>query len=67
MRGGEVDAIVFVLDAARKLAFPLPMAAAAHQLYLGTAALGHGAEDDAAVVKYYAALAGLSLPEKAAP
>ncbi len=56
-----------VLDAARKLAFPLPMAAAAHQLYLGTAALGHGGEDDAAVVKYYAALAGLTLPEKAAP
>jgi 3-hydroxyisobutyrate dehydrogenase len=51
-----------VLDAARKLAFPLPMAAAAHQLYLATAAMGHGAEDDAAVVKYYAALAGLSLP-----
>ena len=52
-----------VLDAARKLAFPLPMAAAAHQLYLATAAMGHGAEDDAAVVKYYAALAGLELPE----
>ncbi len=51
-----------VLDAARKLAFPLPMAAAAHQLYLATAAMGHGAEDDAAVVKYYAALAGLELP-----
>jgi len=51
-----------VLDAARKLAFPLPMAAAAHQLYLATAAMGHGAEDDSAVVKYYAALAGLALP-----
>ena len=38
------------------------LAAAAHQLYLATAAMGHGAEDDAAVVKYYAALAGLSLP-----
>ena len=31
-----------VLDAARKLAFPLPLAAAAHQLYLATAAAGHG-------------------------
>ena len=51
-----------VLDAARQLKFPLPLAAAAHQLYLATAAMGHGAEDDAAVVKYYAALAGLSLP-----
>jgi 3-hydroxyisobutyrate dehydrogenase len=51
-----------VLDAARKLAFPLPLAASAHQLYLATAAMGHGAEDDSAVVKYYAALAGLELP-----
>lgn len=56
-----------VLDAARKLAFPLPLAATAHQLYLATAALGHGGEDDAAVVKYYAALAGLELPTKDAP
>lgn len=52
-----------VLDAARQLKFPLPLAAAAHQLYLATAAMGHGAEDDSAVVKYYAALAGLKLPE----
>ncbi len=51
-----------VLDAARKLQFPLPLAASAHQLYLATAAMGHGAEDDSAVVKYYAALAGLELP-----
>jgi L-threonate 2-dehydrogenase len=51
-----------VLDAARQLKFPLPLAAAAHQLYLSTAAMGLGAEDDSAVVKYYAALAGLELP-----
>lgn len=51
-----------VLDAARQLKFPLPLASAAHQLYLATAAMGHGAEDDAAVVKYYATLAGLDLP-----
>lgn len=56
-----------VLDAARKLAFPLPLAAAAHQLYLATAAAGHGNEDDAAVVKFYAGLAGLELPQKASP
>ncbi|MEO6409827.1 MAG: L-threonate dehydrogenase [Burkholderiaceae bacterium] len=55
-----------VLDAARKLSFPLPLAAAAHQLYLATAAAGHGLEDDAAVVKFYAALAGLELPRPAA-
>jgi putative dehydrogenase len=51
-----------VLDAARKMAFPLPLAASAHQLYLAASAMGHGGEDDAAVVKYYAALAGLRLP-----
>jgi L-threonate 2-dehydrogenase len=51
-----------VLDAARKLAFPLPLASSAHQLYLATAAMGLGGEDDSAVVKYYANLAGLSLP-----
>lgn len=51
-----------VLDAARKLQFPLPLAAQAHQLYLATAAAGHGGEDDSAVVKFYAELAGLTLP-----
>jgi putative dehydrogenase len=51
-----------VLDAARAMKFPLPLAAAAHQLYLSTAAMGLGAEDDSAVIKYYAALAGLDLP-----
>jgi L-threonate 2-dehydrogenase len=56
-----------VLDAARKLQFPLPLAAAAHQLYLATAAAGHGGEDDAAVVKFYAALAGLELPGSTPP
>lgn len=51
-----------VLDAARKLAFPLPMASAAHQLYLASAAAGRGNEDDSAVVKFYADLAGIELP-----
>ena len=51
-----------MLDAARKLAVPLPLAAAAHQLYLGTAGAGHGAEDDSAVIKLYAALTGITLP-----
>jgi len=53
-----------VLDTAKKFAFPLPLTAAAHQLYLAAAAQGHGLEDDAAVVKVYAALAGLELPKK---
>jgi 3-hydroxyisobutyrate dehydrogenase len=51
-----------VLDTARKLSFPLPLAATAQQLYLATAAAGHGAEDDAAVIKFYAELAGIELP-----
>ncbi|MBW6495267.1 MAG: NAD-binding protein [Burkholderiaceae bacterium] len=51
-----------VLDAAHNLKFPLPLAAAAHQLYLATAAMGLGGADDSSVVKYYAALAGLDLP-----
>ena len=54
-----------VLDAARAMKFPLPLAAAAHQLYLATAAMGLGGQDDAAVVKYYATLAGLELPSAA--
>ena len=54
-----------VLDAARKLSFPLPLASAAHQLYLATAAAGHGAEDDSAVIKFYSELAGIELPKAA--
>ena len=30
-----------VLDAARRLTFPLPLTAAAHQMYLATSAHGH--------------------------
>lgn len=52
-----------VLDAARALGFPLPLAASAHQLYLATAAAGHGAADDSSVIKFYAQLAGLELPQ----
>jgi 3-hydroxyisobutyrate dehydrogenase len=50
-----------VLDSGRELRFPLPLAAAAHQLFLGAAASGHGSEDDAAVVKVYEAIAGISI------
>ena len=55
-----------VLDTAKKFAFPLPLTAAAHQLYLAAAAQGHGLEDDSSVVKVYAALAGLDLPKEPA-
>ena len=53
-----------VLDHARALGFPLPLAAAAHQLFLGAAALGHGGRDDAFVIRVWEALAGIELPER---
>ena len=53
-----------VLDAGKQQRFPLPLAAAAHQQFLAAAAAGYGREDDAAVIKVYADLAGLQLPEK---
>jgi 3-hydroxyisobutyrate dehydrogenase len=40
----------------------LPIGAAARQSFIATSALGHGQEDDAAVAKYYARVAGVELP-----
>jgi putative dehydrogenase len=55
-----------VLDQARALTFPLPMASAAHQLFLAAAAGGHGGRDDAFVIRVWQALAGIALPEGSA-
>jgi L-threonate 2-dehydrogenase len=52
-----------VLDQARALTFPLPMAAAAHQLFLAAAAHGEGAKDDSFVIRVWQALAGIELPK----
>ncbi len=52
-----------VLDQARGLQFPLPLAAAAHQLFLAAAAAGHGARDDAFVIRVWEALSGIELPK----
>jgi putative dehydrogenase len=52
-----------VLDQARALTFPLPMASAAHQLFLAAAAAGHGARDDAFVIRVWEELAGITLPK----
>ncbi len=52
-----------VLDQARALSFPLPMAAAAHQLFLAAAAHGEGAKDDVFVIRVWQALAGIDLPK----
>ena len=51
-----------VLDQARALTFPLPMASAAHQLVLAAAANGQGGKDDAFVIRVWQALAGIALP-----
>ena len=51
-----------VLDQARTLTFPLPMASAAHQLFLAAAAHGEGGKDDAFVIRVWQALTGIALP-----
>jgi 3-hydroxyisobutyrate dehydrogenase-like beta-hydroxyacid dehydrogenase len=55
-----------VLDQARALTFPLPLASAAHQLFLAAAANGQGACDDAFVIRVWQALTGIALPQKPA-
>ena len=59
-----VKDLAIVLDQARALTFPLPMASAAHQLFLAAAANGQGAKDDAFVIRVWQALAGIQLPER---
>jgi putative dehydrogenase len=51
-----------VLDQARALTFPLPMASSAHQLFLAAAAMGQGARDDAFVIRVWEKLTGIGLP-----
>ena len=46
---------------------PVPVAGAALQMYLMTAAAGMGKEDDASVARLYARIAGLALPGAAVP
>lgn len=48
-----------VLDYAKKSVFPLPLSAAAHQMFMQASAAGHGGEDDSAVVKIFP---GIDLP-----
>ena len=52
-----------VLDTAKKSAFPLPLTATAHQMFLAAAAAGRGGEDDSAVIKNFP---GIELPQKKA-
>ncbi|HTT36435.1 MAG TPA: L-threonate dehydrogenase [Burkholderiales bacterium] len=53
-----------VLDTGKKLTFPLPLTATAHQMFLMAGAAGHGSEDDTAVVKVFQHLSGIALPAK---
>jgi L-threonate 2-dehydrogenase len=52
-----------VLEAGKKQSFPLPLSAAAHQMFLMAAAAGHGREDDSAVIKIFP---GVELPRSKA-
>ena len=49
-------------DLARSVAFPTPLAAQAHQLFVSARAQGHGGVDDAFVIRAYQALSGIRLP-----
>ena len=51
-----------VLETGKREGFPLPVSAAAHQQFLAAKAMGLGREDDAAVIKVFAELAGIELP-----
>lgn len=48
-----------VLDTARTSKFPLPLSAAAHQMFMMASTAGHGGEDDSAVIKIFP---GIELP-----
>jgi 3-hydroxyisobutyrate dehydrogenase len=51
-----------VVDMARASRFPVPVAGAALQMFLMTAAAGMGRDDDSSVARLYATIAGLDLP-----
>ena len=53
-----------VLETGKEIRFPLPLSAAAHQLFLMAAAAGLGQEDDAAVVKVFEQLANITVSRK---
>jgi putative dehydrogenase len=55
-----------IQDMARKARFPVPVAAAALQMYLATSGAGMGQADDASLARTYAALSGTTLPGPAA-
>ncbi len=52
-----VKDLALVMDAGRGAKMGLPLAAAAHQLFLDASGMGHGHEDDSQVIETYRALA----------
>lgn len=54
-----------IQDMARSAKFPVPVAAAALQMFLMTSGSGMGREDDASVARLYARMTGTSLPGEA--
>jgi 3-hydroxyisobutyrate dehydrogenase len=52
-----------VQDMARNAKFPVPLSAAALQMFLMASASGMGRDDDIAVAKFYAQVAGAPLPD----
>lgn len=56
-----------VQDMVRAERFPAPIAAAALQMYLASAGLGFGRDDDSSVARTYAQLSGARLPQPGGP
>jgi 3-hydroxyisobutyrate dehydrogenase-like beta-hydroxyacid dehydrogenase len=54
--------LAILLETARNERFPAVVARAAHTLYEDAARLGYGQEDDAALMKVYQTLTGITLP-----
>jgi 3-hydroxyisobutyrate dehydrogenase len=53
-----------IQDMARAERYPVPLAAAALQMYLAAAGAGYGRDDDSSVARVYAQLSGAKLPGK---
>ncbi len=56
-----------VTDSARRMTFPTPLASTALQMFTMAASAGLGREDDAAVIKIFERLAGITLPKPGNP
>ena len=54
-----------IQDMARTERYPVPLSAAALQMYLAASGAGMGRDDDSSLARLYAQLSGAALPEKA--